>query len=468
MKICVIAEGCYPYVAGGVSVWLQNLMTALRQHEFIIVAIGADSTQKNNYKFPIPDNVRIEREVFLDGILKARGRWGKKITLTGPEEELMRGLLSGGAFNAKTLFAMSRNGRIQNAVSFLLSRNFYDIAADVCAKQFPNAPFSDFYWNARSMVLPLFFLINQNILPEADLYHSVSAGYAGILGAMAGFCYRKPFILTEHGIYTREREEEIIISKWVLPEFKDLWIRYFYSISKTAYDAADKVITLFERNRDIQIFIGCKPEKTAVIPNGVDTEAFAGVPPAASPVPTIGAVVRMAPIKDVKTLIQAFHIVKARLPDSRLLVLGPTDDNAEYYKECVDLAEDLKIKDITFTGRVNVAEALREVHVVALTSISEGQPLALLEAMAAGRPCVATDVGCCRELLEDSDGLGAAGIIAPIMQPEKIARALTDILLLPDKGAAMGKNGQARVREHYNNTRWLEDYEDLYTRTSLA
>jgi len=462
MKICIIAEGCYPYVAGGVSVWLQNLMTAFSQHEFLIVAIGAETAQKNEHKFKTPENVKIVTEVFLDSILTTRGRWGKKISLSAGEEEMVRSLVSGGEFNAGTLFGMIGRGRIKNTVSFILSRKFYDIVADVCEKEYPDAPFSDFYWNARSMALPLFFLMNKKFLPEADLYHSVSAGYAGILGAVAGFYYKKPFMLTEHGIYTREREEEIIISKWVPPAFKDLWIRYFYSMSKIAYNAADKVISLFERNRKIQVFIGCKDEKTKVIPNGVDTAKFADVPPAVSAVPTIGAVVRLVPIKDIKTLIQAFQIVKKRIPDSRLYVLGPTDENPEYYKECVDLVKDLDLADVVFMGRGDVADVLKDVHVVTLTSISEGQPLALLEAMAAGRPCVATNVGCCSELLDDVDGLGAAGIVTPIMQPEKTAQALIEILSLPDKGAKLGKSGQARVRAYYNNRKWLEEYHQLY------
>ena len=446
MRICVVAEGCYPYVAGGVSVWLHNLITAFPRHEFLIVTIGAETKQKGQHKFTIPGNARIISETFLDGILSVRGKWGRKIPLTNAEYELLRSLLSGGTFDPDALYGMISGGRIKNVISFLLSRDFYDIVADVCQNKFPNAPFTDFYWNARSMVLPLFFLMNKDLLPEADLYHSVSAGYAGLLGAMAGMYYKKPYIITEHGIYTREREEEIIISKQIPPQFKDLWIHYFYSLSKAAYDAAEKVITLFERNRRMQIYIGCRPEKTTVIPNGVDTDKYARVAPARSPIPTIGAIVRVVPIKDIKTLIQAFQIVKAAIPDARLLVMGPTDASPEYYAECLALVDDLNLKDIKFMGRVVIEDVLKKVHVVTLTSISEGQPLALLEAMAAGRPCVATDVGCCRELLDNTDGLGRAGIITPIMQPEKTARALIDILSRPDKGASLGQAGRKRPR----------------------
>ena len=93
-------------------------------------------------------------------------------------------------------------------------------------------------------------------IPEADIYHSLSTGYSGIIGSFAKYKLSKPFILTEHGIYTREREEEIIKSGWLKGCFKDIWINYFYSLSKCAYDMANNVITLFERNKDIEVELG--------------------------------------------------------------------------------------------------------------------------------------------------------------------------------------------------------------------
>ena len=56
MRLCLIAEGCYPYVAGGVSSWIQMLIKGLPEYEFIIYAIGAQKSQKGEYKYQIPDN----------------------------------------------------------------------------------------------------------------------------------------------------------------------------------------------------------------------------------------------------------------------------------------------------------------------------------------------------------------------------------------------------------------------------
>lgn len=79
---------------------------------------------------------------------------------------------------------------------------------------------------------------------------------------------------------------------------------------------------------------------------------------------------------------------------------------------------------------------------VILTSISEGQPLSVLEAFAAGRACVTTDVGCCRGLIEGSDGFGNAGICVPPMDKEQLAQAMLELCSEPEKGEGWGKPGK--------------------------
>ena len=66
MKICLIAEGSYPYILGGVSSWIQQLVTAMPQHEFIIYSIGAKIEQKSRYAYQLPKNISKVEEVFLD------------------------------------------------------------------------------------------------------------------------------------------------------------------------------------------------------------------------------------------------------------------------------------------------------------------------------------------------------------------------------------------------------------------
>ena len=131
---------------------------------------------------------------------------------------------------------------------------------------------------------------------------------------------------------------------------------------------------------------------------------------------SVGAVLRVTPIKDVKTMIQAFSFAKEKVPNLKLWIMGPCDEDEHYAKECFDLVQALGVKDVIFTGRVDIREYLGRMDFTILTSISEGQPLTILESYAAHKPVIATDVGNCRELIygeeEDSE---PAGILTHIM-----------------------------------------------------
>lgn len=79
------------------------------------------------------------------------------------------------------------------------------------------------------------------VMPKADLYHCVATGYAGVLGSMAKHFHGSSLLISEHGIYTREREEELIKAQWVKGVYKNIWIEQFKKMSLLAYDKADAV-----------------------------------------------------------------------------------------------------------------------------------------------------------------------------------------------------------------------------------
>ena len=86
--------------------------------------------------------------------------------------------------------------------------------------------YSGAFHTMRSMLLPVLYLLTGRV-PKADVYHAISTGYGGLLACLGGSLNHAPVLLTEHGIYTREREEEIIRAEWVVPSFKSRWIRVF-------------------------------------------------------------------------------------------------------------------------------------------------------------------------------------------------------------------------------------------------
>ena len=468
MKICLILEGCYPYVHGGVSTWMHQYITIMKEHEFVLWVIGAKAEQKGKFVYDLPDNVTEIHEVFLDDALKIREN-GVRYVRFSPEEECALGeVMDCKSPDWEILFRLFQEKKV-HPLSLLQSREFMSLFTEVCQQEYPYVAYADAFHTMRSMLLPVLYLISGEV-PKAQVYHAISTGYGGLLACLGGCMHHAPVLLTEHGIYTREREEEIIRAEWVVPSFKNRWIRFFYMLSEEIYRRAYRVTSLFTNARRTQIEMGCAAEKCIVIPNGVQYERFYQIPlkPKDDWV-DIGAVVRLAPIKDVKTMIYAFFELSARQKNVRLHIMGGVDDE-EYARECYALVEQLELKNLIFTGRVNVVEYMQKLDFTILTSISEGQPLSVLESLAARRPCVTTEVGCCRELLEGAPGdtFGTAGYCVPPMYRQGLAAAMDKMCESRSLRLRMGANGQNRVNKYYRHERMMKEYKKLYGEVETA
>ncbi len=466
MKVCMILEGSYPYVRGGVSSWMHQYIQAMPQIEFILWCIGADSKDKDNFKYELPDNVVAVEQLFLNDALKVENKPSKKLSLDPYQKRELKKLLTCEYFNWDVLFKILVYDEFE-VQDLLLCEDFFNLMKEVCMEGNLEVSFSDYFYTIRSMLLPVLHVIKGNV-PEADIYHSTATGYSGVIGSLATWKNNKPYILTEHGIYTREREEELLQATWVLPEMRQYWIKLFYLFSNCAYEKAAAVTALFPKANITQQELGCSPEKTRVIANGVHYERFKNIPLKKSDGwIDIGAVIRIAKIKDVKTLIYSFMECKNYMQGSRkkirLHIMGDVDDK-EYFEECKLIIEQNNIEDIVFTGVVNVIEYMEKIDFTILTSISEGQPLSVLESFAARRPCVTTDVGCCRDLLEGvgDDKLGMAGICVPPMHKEKLALAMKELCEDDNKRLKMGEIGQKRVEKYYTHEISMKQYVDMY------
>lgn len=467
MRVCLVLEGSYPYVYGGVSTWMHGCIRAMPEHEFVLWVIGAKAADRGKFVYELPANVAEVHEVFLDDALRLRGG-APPVHFTPEECAALRELVRLGTPDWEVLFRLFHEKRA-HPLAVLQSREFMALFTKLCEEEYPYTAFADAFHTVRSMLLPVLWLMTGEV-PEADCYHAICTGYGGLLACLGGSVRHRPVLLTEHGIYTREREEEIIRAEWVAPDFKARWTRFFYMLSEQIYRQADRVTSLFPRARSIQIGMGCEPGKCIVIPNGVDYEKFCAIPPKAEDGwVDIGAVVRLAPIKDIKTLLYAFLELSARCKNVRLHILGGVDDE-EYAQECYVLAEQLGLENVRFTGRVDVAAYLQKLDFTILTSISEGQPLSVLESLAARRPCVTTDVGCCRELLEGTPGdtLGAAGFCVPPMYRQGLADAMEKLCVSRPLRQRMGAIGQQRVAQSYRHEQMLARYRDLYAETAAT
>ena len=146
----------------------------------------------------------------------------KKFTLSEEQKEAMIHLFQCEETNWDALFELFQVQKV-NPVSLLMSKDFLDMLIEICQKNYPYISFADYFYTIRSMMLPELYLMTQKI-PEADIYHATATGYGGLLASMGKWRNKKAMILTEHGIYTREREEELLRASWVLPYFRQQWI----------------------------------------------------------------------------------------------------------------------------------------------------------------------------------------------------------------------------------------------------
>lgn len=488
--ICLVLEGTYPFVSGGVSSWVHHLMSQLPQYKFTILHISPKRgfyTKGPVYK--MPPNVVGLKEIYLHdySLMPARrpeDLRGKVDRFRALVEDMREG--KSGAFPA-FLHALQREGKdVVSAFDLLQTPESWDVLVETYRAEAREESFLNFFWTWRYAYLPLFNLLGAAI-PKVGLFHTISTGYAGLLAAGAKIRRRRPMLLTEHGIYTKERRIEINRSDWirdwdsgeVVAErtggfFKRYWIRQFQMMSRICYEHADEIFTLYNGNTRDQVRDGAPPEKLRVIPNGIDLERFGQAAArfdARGPNErfTVGFVGRVCPIKDVITFVSAMRLVADKVPDLRVRVLGPMEEDPEYAEQCKAHAKLLNLeKNVAFEGRVDVLQELPSLDVLVLTSISEAQPLVILEAGAVGIPVVATDVGSCSELLfgrtPEDRAVGVGGIVTPMASPGETARAVLQLHDDPKLRLAMGRALRERVRRFYDQRDMLSAYDEIYAR----
>ncbi|WNQ10944.1 GT4 family glycosyltransferase PelF [Paenibacillus aurantius] len=465
MKIGIIAEGSYPYVRGGVSSWIHMILESMPQHDFHLISISSGPRTPADRKYELPANVTGITDLILETD-KEKIPSGET-RLTPEEESAVRSWLMLEETDGEALKLIGSREKMGGPKGFFESRAYWRIVKDAYRKENPSSSFLDYFWMWQSMYTPLIALA-QNPLPSLDLIHAVSTGYAGLLAALIKQRQGIPFLLTEHGIYSREREEEILQAAWVPVPYKQRWIRFFHQLSKQAYRQADDVITLFGRNSRYQLEAGAPEEKLKVIPNGIPFEKYAGLrPQGGGDTLAIGIIARVVPIKDIKTLLYAAKMIKDQGIPFRLTVMGPTEEDEAYYEECRFLIRTLELEgQVQFTGNVKILEYLPRFDLLVLSSISEGQPLSVLEGMAAGIPHVVTDVGSCSELIEGTEGdpFGPAGFVVPPVNPSKLAEKCIWFHYNREEGRKLGENGRRRVQAYYLTADVIGQYEALYER----
>jgi glycosyltransferase involved in cell wall biosynthesis len=257
-----------------------------------------------------------------------------------------------------------------------------------------------------------------------------------IYGASAGRVARVPAVIhTRHGrsVYLSRRQGFLV---------------------RAAAALADRFVCVSEDSADLSRRQGLAAGRVVTIPNGIDVGRFAySGPRAGGPVVTVA---RLTPEKDIACLVRAAEIAGRTDTSFAVEIAG----DGPCLESCRQLARDLGVEPrVRFLGRVqDVAGLLARASLFAMSSLSEGIPLALLEAMARGLPVAATNVGGIHEVVVE----GETGLLVPSGDPVSLARSMLRLHKSPAEAQQMGLKGRQRVERDFDVRRMVARYEDLY------
>jgi len=456
LTVCIILEGSYPYITGGVSAWVHDLIKNLPDVNFKLFTISPERDQPLRYDLP-PNVVESVDVVIGEPSGHLFRSPPKSAKLMKDLVRFHRDMVANRDPDTASLFRkMPENTFLYHLA--VKSRLGWKMIINGNLKNNPLYPFSDYYWAWKSSHDMLFSVLGASP-PEADIYHAVSTGFAGVAALAARYRRKKPFLLTEHGLYHKEREMEIRKTRLVRGYQRDMWTKIYNKISRICYTKADYITALFEENRQKQLDLGAPEEKTEVIPNGIDVERFT-IERAPREGFHVGLVGRVVPIKDIKTFISAAKIVCDRIPEARFYCIGPTDEDPGYYEDCRLLVENLKLGDVfEFTGRQDVRDYYNFIDVLVLTSVREAQPLVILEGYCAGVPAVSTSVGNVPELLNYDQRF-----LSPSKNSSKIAEGILTLYNNPDEVEEMRVKNYQKVLNFYDKKDLHRKYKEMYAR----
>jgi glycosyltransferase involved in cell wall biosynthesis len=210
-------------------------------------------------------------------------------------------------------------------------------------------------------------------------------------------------------------------------------------VERYGYTAADLITAVSEAVAGSHIAAGAPADRLLVVRNGAPDVASMTTPVTD---PVVGFVGRIARVKALPRLLTAMRMVRAARPDARLVVVGPAEASISYQRRLARLARQPGLRGgVSFVGPQRAERWYPQFACLALASDSEGLPLALLEGMAHGVPCVAPDVGGVRE------ALGDAGVVVAPRDAEALATGILRVLDDAREAERLAAAGRARAAQ---------------------
>jgi glycosyltransferase involved in cell wall biosynthesis len=286
---------------------------------------------------------------------------------------------------------------------------------------------------------------------RVDVLHTHTALAANVLGRMAGRLAGVPVVSHLH-----------IENHFPPSPARAAVLR---SLDNRTARLAARIVAVSEGTKRALVEQGYPAELVEVVPNGIQLVSNDGdtsgrstldVPEGAR---VVGEIARLCDVKGQRELLRAL----AQLPGVHAVFAGEDlEAGGEYRRGLEREAAELGIDDrVTFAGYRPAAEVLPALDVFVLPSWIEGMPITVLEAMAHGKPVVATAVGGTAELVVD----GETGVLVPPRDPDRLAEAIRQLLDDPESARRLGKAGRARVAERFSaeamSRRVLEIYDEV-------
>ncbi len=488
LSVLFETEGTYPFVGGGVSTWCDILVRELSQVKYHICAITGDPNVK--LKYDLMPNVRLihvplwgteePAEFILPEVPFSEIYLRKQDTTHQVIEEkfiplfhhFLQGIEETGPDMTpygRTIHDLYRYFQQYDYIESFKAPQVWQVFQEEMLRPYRERP-DDFLPQEQPSLYDLttglrwlnkLLMVLNAPLPETDVTHATIAAFVGLASVIAKLEHGTPMLLTEHGVYIRERY--IHVSATDLSYFlKRFLINLSAYMSRLCYTYADQISPVCNFNRRWEKLYGVPEDKLLTIYNGVNPDVFkpAPKPETTRDRPTVVAAARIFPLKDILTMIRTAALVRQTIPDVRFIVYGSLTADPPYVEKCRALIAELGLEGtFELAGFHNEpARIFTEGDISILTSISEGFPYTVLESMSCGRPVVATDVGGVREALE------GFGVVCKPRDPESLAAGVIKLLRDDELRQTLGRKARNEVLAKYRTSTSVDAYWESYQR----
>ncbi|MGW5864354.1 DUF3492 domain-containing protein [Streptomyces sp. NPDC055239] len=495
MRIGLLTEGGYPYVSGDARLWCDRLVRGLGQHEFDIYALSRSERQEAQGWIELPPQVSrvltaplwmIDDEAAFGAGYGRRARrrfaecFGELAAVVAGDSGALADRFSSALYGLAELArdegglvaalrsegavrALERACRAPGALRAARTARVPDLLAVAGHLERALRPLSlDWY--------------GDDGLGAVDLCHATSGGPAALPGLLAKHFSGVPLVVTEYGVQLRAHYLATGDDALSAPA-RALLTSFHGKLAAEVYRQATIITPGNTHARRWQERCGAERAKLRTVYPGMEASRFAEVGEREDPgdPDTLLWVGRIEPAKDLISLLHAFAEVRKEEPKARLRIVGAPAEGpeaAEYLAHCRALAAQLfpdeargahavgdnpvSFEEIGAPEAPELEDAYAAGSVVVLSSVVEGFPISLVEAMFCGRATVSTDVGAVVEVI------GGTGLVVPPRNPRALAEACVALLRDTGRRERLGAAARARALELFTVEQNVEAFRGIY------